>query len=297
MLPPRRTSLKSPFPSFFLIFFSRLPNCIFLVVNQMKWAISERIEYIWQQTSIFLQMIISDKYRYVFIELPLTASTAVAKELIENYDGRQIINKHANYRKFLKVASEDQKKYFSFAGVRNPLDKAVSHYFKYVSDHKNKYSEPPKKPGAVNPLKYFIDHSVHQKKFKFVQENDASFSEFFMQFYNIPYSDWSLLDHKKMDSVIFFEDVANGFEKTINKMGITPVRPLPQNNRTSLKEKVFWDYFDTSESQIKAAQIFGPYMKYWDYKFPSEWTVDDHVNDKESSYAFYNSIKQIYWSL
>lgn len=242
-------------------------------------------------------MIISDKHKYVFVELPLTGSTAVAKELVEKYDGRPILNKHANYRKFLKRATGDQKKYYSFAGVRNPLDKAVSHYFKYVSDHKNKYSNAPRKPQTVNPLKFLIDHNVHQKKFKFVQSKKPSFEEFFMKFYSIPYSDWSLLDHKKMNSVIYFENIADDFDRTLREIGIEPVRKLPRNNKTSLKEMSFWEYFQSDASRKKAAQIFGPYMKYWNYQFPEAWGVNEHINDKRRSYDFYNLLKHLYWRL
>ena len=31
-------------------------------------------------------MIISDRYRYVFIQTPMTGSSAVAKELVEKYE-------------------------------------------------------------------------------------------------------------------------------------------------------------------------------------------------------------------
>ena len=67
-------------------------------------------------------MIISHKYKYLFVELPLTASTAVSKELRENYDGESILYKHATYHEFLKIASPEEKKYFVFSGMCNPLD-------------------------------------------------------------------------------------------------------------------------------------------------------------------------------
>ena len=62
-------------------------------------------------------MIISDKYRYVFIQTPMTGSSAVAKELMENYDGRAILSKHAVYSTFLANANSEQKKYFVFSGI------------------------------------------------------------------------------------------------------------------------------------------------------------------------------------
>lgn len=242
-------------------------------------------------------MIISHKYRYIFTELPLTASTAIAKELIEHYDGQEILHKHASYSKFLKIASEDEKKYFSFSGIRNPLDKAVSHYFKYLSDHKGKYSNPPKKPNKVSQLKFFIDNGVHQRKFKFISSKKATFNAFFMEFYNIPYSDWSLAHHKKMNAVIFFENVVEDFDRALHEIGIEPKRKLPMNNRTSLKDKTFWEYYDTDNARIKAAKIFGPYMDYWGYEFPLEWNVGKFTDKMRASYEFFNLAKIFYWKL
>lgn len=72
-----------------------------------------------------LPVIISDRHRYLFVELPRTGSTAVHRELKARYDGTPILTKHATYRDFLKVATENQKRYFVFSSVRNPLDDAV----------------------------------------------------------------------------------------------------------------------------------------------------------------------------
>ena len=73
-------------------------------------------------------MIISDKYKYVFIGLPLAASTAISKELCEMYSGRPILSKHSIYQDFLKVATVEQKRYKVLACARNPLDIGVSQY-------------------------------------------------------------------------------------------------------------------------------------------------------------------------
>lgn len=52
-------------------------------------------------------MVISHKYEYLFVELPRTGTTAIHNELLEKYDGQGILSKHANYRDFLKIASEE----------------------------------------------------------------------------------------------------------------------------------------------------------------------------------------------
>ena len=72
-------------------------------------------------------MIISDTYKYIFLETPRTGSTALSKELREKYGGYEIIHKHANYHEFLKQATPEQKEYYVFMGVRNPLDEVVKY--------------------------------------------------------------------------------------------------------------------------------------------------------------------------
>lgn len=46
-------------------------------------------------------MIISHKYRLLFIEVPLTASWAIHHELCNNYEGKPILHKHATYSDYL----------------------------------------------------------------------------------------------------------------------------------------------------------------------------------------------------
>ena len=85
-------------------------------------------------------MIISHTHKYLFIELPMTGSTAISKELREQYDGVSILQKHSTYLDFLRVANEAEKQYFVFAGIRHPLDQVVSHYFKFKTGHDGQFT-------------------------------------------------------------------------------------------------------------------------------------------------------------
>ena len=76
-------------------------------------------------------MVISHKNKYVFIELPRTASAAIAKELCKNYNGEQFISEHATFDQFKKKATDVEKKYFIFTCIRNPMDKTISLYYKF----------------------------------------------------------------------------------------------------------------------------------------------------------------------
>lgn len=242
-------------------------------------------------------MIVSHVHRYIFLELPLTASTAIAKELIENYDGESIYYKHANYRKFIKSATADEKKYYTFIGIRNPMDQVVSHYYKYLSNHKNKYSEIQKRKKTKNSIKHYISQFMHQRKFNYVRGSQPSFIDYFMKFYRLPYCNWANLDKGRMDGVIRFEHIQEDFAQVLKQIGITPVRPLPHENKTEAKAKGFLEHYDTQKAKEKAAVIFGPFMKEWGYSLPKEWNVDHLLYRRARSYQRYNALKCIYWSV
>tara|TARA_R110002124_G_scaffold175649_1_gene343464 strand:- start:41 stop:211 length:171 start_codon:yes stop_codon:yes gene_type:complete len=56
-------------------------------------------------------MIISHKYKYLFVEVPHTGSTSISEELVANYDGHPILKKHSQYIDFLRQASKEEKDY------------------------------------------------------------------------------------------------------------------------------------------------------------------------------------------
>ena len=85
-------------------------------------------------------MVISHKYKYLFIATPRTGSTAIQTELIKNYEGETIYRKHSHYFEFLSNATIKEKDYFVFASIRNPLDDIVSIYMKLKSNHGGYYS-------------------------------------------------------------------------------------------------------------------------------------------------------------
>lgn len=85
-------------------------------------------------------MIISHKYKYIFIGLPFSGSSAISKELIELYDGESIFMKHTNIQAILNTKKIDISKYFVFAVYRDPLDITRTTYSKYLNNAKGVYT-------------------------------------------------------------------------------------------------------------------------------------------------------------
>lgn len=236
-------------------------------------------------------MVISHKYRYVFIQLPQTACTAVQNELIEHYDGEKILFKHALYSDFMKQASEDEKKYFKFSSLRNPLDIVVSKYFKYKTDHVGAYSnQRMKKFGRLH--KYLLWYT-DRARYKFITEGEADFGSFFRRFYQLPYSSWAILDHHKMDYLIRYENLQDDFSEVVGKFGADLVRPLPGSNITGGKKKAFWEYYDTPELRVRARKLFSQYMDEFGYEWPEEFQA--HPGGGSGAYSAVNSLRKLYW--
>ncbi len=241
-------------------------------------------------------MIISHTHKYLFIELPMTGSTAISKELREQYDGVSILQKHSTYLDFLRVANEAEKQYFVFAGIRHPLDQVVSHYFKFKTGHDGQFTAEEHldklKKNCLFRLAYGYSHMA---RYRFIQEHNADFATFFLKFYRAPYNNWSSMAHRHFDYVIHFEHLAEDFERAIAALGLTLKRPLPVRNKTAEKATNFFSYYDTPTLQQRAMQVFGPFMEQWSYDFPDEWTSSSISLRSRAEYRFLNVFRNVYW--
>ena len=215
-------------------------------------------------------MVISDKHRYVFIELPNTATVAIHKELCEHYDGIPIlapgVGRHIHYHQFLATARPDQKGYFAFSCIRNPLDATVTNYFKHKTNSGGVFTDPGRwrRNGG-----WVTDRDL--ERFRFIRDTGADFATYFRRFYRFPpYDNWSSLAHKRLDFVIRFENLQDDFAHVLAMLGITPRRPLPVHNKTAEREEAFWSYY-TPGIRRQAVRVFGPFMRTWGYSFPHHW--------------------------
>lgn len=209
-------------------------------------------------------MIVSHKYRYVFVEIPHTGSHSIAEQLIKHYDGEPILRKHANVTQYLAQANAEEKRYFKFATVRNPLDSATTDYLKLKHNHKGQFTS--EKARIENGGHVTRDH---RREFQFIQEHDASFSEFFKKFRNRLYNNWFLIGDSHFDLVLRFESLTDDFSRVLEKLGIEQQEPLAHVNPTEGKRS-YADFF-TPDIYHQAARCYGPFMQKWNYPLPAEW--------------------------
>lgn len=237
-------------------------------------------------------MIISHENRYVFVELPLTGTTAIGTELRRNYGGVPVLKKHSTYETFRRQASAAEKDYFVFSCIRHPMDVAVSHYFKLRTDHFD--FEDPDRIKSRSWLNRLIYRRLYLEQFRFIRDNDASFADYFLEYYRRPYSNWSVLSHKDMDYVIRFENLQDDFNTALKKMGIQPVRDMPTHNKTRTRDKSFADYY-TDDCIPRAKAVFKCFMAEWGYEFPQGYGAVDVSASDRLQYNLLNFIRKIYW--
>lgn len=234
-------------------------------------------------------MVISHKHRYLFIETPRTASFAISKELCDKYDGHAIMQRHSHYFEFERIATTEEKKYFVFSTIRNPLDEIVSLYFKLKTDHRGAYTDPNRsllKGGHVT--------RQMKKKYDFIYRNNANFEIFFKRFYRLPYNSFLYLNRKYCDFIIRFENLQEDFSRVLEILNIPQKRSLPRTNITAEKEESYLAYYSPSCID-HAKKVFGPFLVDWGYPFPKKWGDYSVTKFKHWRYQFVSQLRVLYW--
>jgi hypothetical protein len=195
-------------------------------------------------------MIISPKYKFVFIAPEKTGCTSVYNSLENIDDTKKIVgeivpkdhnnylySKHTSCSEFTNNHSEFSD-YFKFAFVRNPWDRVVSWYM---------FSKSLENPDQSRDL------------------TSIGFKEYIKKFGNI----WS---NEQQDQYKFvgccdfigrFENLQEDFNSVCDKIGI-PRQQLPYRNKT--KHKHYTEYYDDETREI-VAKRFAKDIEYFGYEF------------------------------
>lgn len=210
-------------------------------------------------------MIISHKYRFLFIGLPFSASSAISKELYLQYEGLSRLKKHSLYYEFKKTATKDERTYFVFAVLRNPMEIAITVYEKMKANAKGNFTNP----------NLFVENGGHitkkqRRAFNFIQNKKATFQQYFNKFFNKPYDNLASLTLDNCDYVIRYENIREDYLTALQKAGVSNPRPLPVANKTAGKGSDMEIYY-TDDIKEKAIFIFGPFLEKYNYSFPESW--------------------------
>ena len=236
-------------------------------------------------------MIISHKHKYLFIAVPRTGSNTISAELCEIYDGEPILDYHSNYLEFARQCSEEERNYFVFCGVRNPMDDAASLYMKIMTDHEKAYSDE----------KLRLDNGGYMSKrririYQHLKNVDSSFAVFlhkYFDFRNFPYTSNSDINAEACNAIIRFEHLEKDFESILNKIGLEKKRPLPRKNPTRAK-KDFLSYYADNQTQNLAVRTFGPAMEEWGYSFPDSWNTNTCGTFDRARYHLMKKLRHLY---
>ena len=210
-------------------------------------------------------MIISHKYKFLFIGLPFSASSAISKELYLQYNGESFLRKHSLYYEFKSRAKKKEKKYFVFAVLRNPMEIAVTIYEKMKANAKGNFTNPnlfSENGGHIT--------KKHREEFNFIHNEKATFQQYFKKFFTKPYDNLASLTVDFCDHVIRYESISEDYLRVLKEIGVENPRPLPIANKTEGKKKEYSSYY-TDEIKEKAIFIFGPFLEKYNYSFPESW--------------------------
>jgi hypothetical protein len=232
-------------------------------------------------------MIFSHTHRYLYVELSHTGTTALANELRQQYAGSDILRKHAHYGEFLRAASVDVKRYFVFSGIRNPLDEAVSVYFKYKADHRRRYNrmEACRAQRVGSPTR--ADGLATAPS----TPRDLTLARTFAA----PIAGLTTIEAASTTNAsTTSSELQGGFSEALRCLGIEPQRPLPLVNRTNEKRDDFWSYF-SPDLIPQAKRVLGPFMHAWGYAFPPEWGESAEPPRVWIEYRAVNMLWDFYW--
>ncbi len=234
-------------------------------------------------------MVISDHFRYLFIELPHTGSTAVSLELCEQYEGRRILGKHSFHHEFLRYATPAQRRYFVFSAIRNPLDETVSLYYRLRTDHNHTFTEPRERASNGGWVT-----ERHLRQFHFVTQEGGDFATYLMRYYRRAYDNWSSLAHRQFDLIMRFDRLDSDFGDVLSRLGIPRLRPLPTVNATAQRPDDFLALYNTPQLRRHAVRVFGAFMLDWGFAVPPSWEHHRVAWTTRAEYHFVRRTRNVY---
>ena len=188
-------------------------------------------------------MIISPKYKFVFIANSKTGSTSIHETLLNCVKDKNLIDesrvnlgdKHLSCRNLIEQRPQ-YKNYFKFAFTRNPWDRVVSWYFfcKTTTNLERNTSNISFKKFIKTMLSVW--GSPKQSQYEFT---------------------------KKCDFIGKMENIQEDFDVILDRIGVEQQKITHKNKS---KHKHYTEYYD-EETKSTVAEVFTKDIEYFGYKF------------------------------
>ena len=192
-------------------------------------------------------MIVSHDHRFLFVQVPQTGSTAVGKELVDNYGAEYVLMKHSTVVEARLALGSRIRGYRVFSSVRHPIDQAVSSYFKLKTDHRGTNARDAEASGS------------RSDRVKAVEQGEVDVSTYIEDVVaRHTFAPVWVLSQRSSEFVLRFERIVEDFDEMLRRLGITPCRTLPVRNETSRPR-------DDVMTQVTPA-AFRPFMAEWGYE-------------------------------
>ena len=231
-------------------------------------------------------MIISRKYKFIFISIPKTGTTSVesslqhlktiplSKEILPHSSERRfgperkLILKHITLKELKKHCIDSLDNYFSFTFVRNPWERELSGYFyrikmvKYwkqsaIKKSSEWYDVYKKYVNTLSGCDTFSDWVAYEayrcKRLKKPKWNSST------------QLSWA----KDVSFIGKFENLQEDFNTICDKIGI-PRQKLPHKNKS--QHKHYTEYYDDETRQI-VAEKYAKDIEYFGYEFGKQKTI------------------------
>lgn len=239
-------------------------------------------------------MIISHKYKFIFIHIPRNGGSSIIEYLADKL-GKDVLNtdsvsckkngnvylndidSHIKMKDLMKYLDLNYKNYFKFCIVRNPLDRLISLYkfYKYGFIWNNKDTT-----GSANNVTFkdFIHNNVNlNNKISIFSQNKHKY---------VNQYDWISDDDDKLlvDYIGKYEDFKNTLEFISNKINIDITNINHINKNKGVHEKIEYDIsiINTIKEIYKKDY---KYLYYDTYTMTSEIilnkiiNIDTHIKD------------------
>ena len=175
-------------------------------------------------------MVINYTRKVIFIGIPVSASSAISKELLEHYDFEPLFHKHSNIPLLIAKRPDIQLKEYTIVAVkRDPVDVAFTSYNKTKNNAHNAYTDP----------KYFVENGGHvtrnaRKIYTRLKQKNWSFDEYVRNVYRLlPYDNYLSYNQPYINFTIDSKNINEGFQALLAKSGLESKGQLPVYNKTT----------------------------------------------------------------